>query len=142
VFLKLICSGDFTMDRDGRYFGHSGTLLLVADQRQIDPFYLLGVLNSQVFWFFVRQTMPTMGHGRHVLRRSTLGRFPLVVSSASLDVRQQIAEMVRGLVTAGVEPAERTRMFAGLERHVAEIYGIEPAELFANRPDGQGKTHA
>jgi hypothetical protein len=57
--LKLICSyGDFTIDYEGRYSGHAGTLMLVADQQQLDPFYLLGVLNSRVFWFFVRHTMP------------------------------------------------------------------------------------
>ena len=36
-------------------------LMLTPDQSRIDPYYLLGVLNSQLFWFFVRQTMPTMG---------------------------------------------------------------------------------
>jgi hypothetical protein len=133
VLLKLICSGgDFTIDQEGRYLGHAGTLMLAADQRQVDPFYLLGVLNSRVFWFFVRQTMPTMGHGRHVLRRSILRGFPLVVGDSSREVRQQIADAVRGLLGDGVIRAERSGALAEIERQVAELYGIDPAELLAN----------
>ena len=59
-----LCWNDFTLDPDGQYLGHAGVLMLVPDVRRLDPYYLLGVLNSRVFWFFVRQTMPTMGKGR------------------------------------------------------------------------------
>jgi hypothetical protein len=129
VLLKLICSGsDFTMDTAGQYLGHAGTLMLVADQRQVNPFYLLGVLNSRVFWFFVRQTMPTMGHGRHVLRRSSLRRFPLMVSGSSQDARQQIADAVRRLLD-GIAQAERLLVFAEIERLVAELYGLGSTEF-------------
>jgi adenine-specific DNA-methyltransferase len=137
VLLKLICSGgDFTMDQEGLYLGHSGTLLLVPDRRQVDPFYLLGVLNSRVFWFFVRQTMPTMGHGRHVLRRSRLRRFPLLVSDSSRDARQQVSDAVQGLLAAG--QANRPRMLAEVERLVAGLYGIDPDDLWAGEPGNQG----
>src|SRR5262245_26528303 len=102
--------------------------MLVADQRQVDPFSLLGVLNSRVFWFFVRQTMPTMGEGRHVLRRYTLRRFPLVVSESSQDARQQIATAVRGLLGIGEALSERSQLLADIERLVAQLYGIEPAD--------------
>jgi hypothetical protein len=139
VLLKLICSGgDFTIDPEGRYLGHAGTLMLTADQRRVDPFYLLGVLNSRVFWFFVRQTMPTMGHGRHVLRRSTLGRFPLVVSDPSRELRQQIADAVRGLLADGAPKAARSRVLEEIERQVAELYGTDQAELSASEPGRQG----
>jgi len=143
VLLKLICSGgDFTIDREGRYLGHAGTLMLTADQRQVDSFYLLGVLNSQVFWFFVRQTMPTMGHGRHVLRRSALRRFPLVVCDSSREGRQQIADAVRGLLVDSVTQAERSRVLAEIERLVAELYGIDSAELSASESGDEGDRHA
>jgi hypothetical protein len=129
VLLKLICSGsDFTMDTSGQYLGHAGTLMLVADQRQVDPFYLLGMLNSWVFWFFVRQTMPTMGHGRHVLRRSTLRRFPLIAFGSSQDARQQIADAVRRLLDS-IAQAERSLVFAEIERLVAELCGIGSTEF-------------
>jgi hypothetical protein len=143
VFLKLICSGgDFTIDREGRYLGHAGTIVLATDQRQVDPFYLLGVLNSPVFWFFVRQTMPTMGHGRHILRRATLRRFPLVVSSSSQNARQHIADAVRGLLAEGVGQAVRARLLADVERLVAELYGIDPVASLTSEPGGSSERPA
>lgn len=142
VLLKLICSGgDFTIDREGQYLGHAGTLMLVVDQRRVDPFYLFGVLNRQVFWFFVRHTMPTMGHGRHVLRRSALRRFPLVVSDSSRETRQQVADAVRGLLE-GVASTERPQVLVKIEQLVAELYGIEPDELSVKEPGNQGDKHA
>jgi Eco57I restriction-modification methylase len=129
VLLKLICSGsDFTMDAAGQYLGHAGTLMLAADQRHVDPFYLLGVLNSRVFWFFVQQTMPTMGHGRHVLRRSTLRRFPLVISDLSRDAQQQIAGSVRRLL-GGISQTEQSPILAEIDQLIGELYGIGSTEL-------------
>jgi hypothetical protein len=129
VLLKLICSGsDFTMDAAGQYLGHAGTLMLAADQRHVDPFYLLGVLNSRVFWFFVQQTMPTMGHGRHVLRRSTLRRFPLVISDLSRDAQQQIAGSVRRLL-GGISQTEQSPVLAEIDQLIGELYGIGSTEL-------------
>jgi adenine-specific DNA-methyltransferase len=143
VLLKLVCSGgDFTIDQEGLYLGHAGTLLLAADPRQVDPCYLLGVLNSRVFWFFVRQTMPTMGHGRHVLRRSALRHFPLVVSNLSRGGQQQVAEAVRGLLAEGLAQADRLQRLTEVEQLVAELYGIEPADSLAGEPGDQGERHA
>jgi len=116
--------------------------MLAADQRQIDPFYVLGVLNSQVFWFFVRQTMPTMGHGRHVLRRSTFRRFPLVVCDSSREARKQIADAVRGLFVDGAAQGERSRVIAEIESLVHKLYRIDSAELSASEPGDNGSSHA
>ncbi len=143
VLLKLICSGgDFTMDSEGKYLGHAGTLMLTADQRRVDPFYLLGVLNSGVFWFFVRHTMPTMGHGRHILRRSTLRRFPLVVSESTRETRQQIADAARRLLGDDVAQMERSRLMEEIERQVAGLYGIDQADLSVSDPGNGGDRHA
>jgi hypothetical protein len=89
------------------------------------------VLNSQVFWFFVRQTMPTMGEGRHILRRSTLRRFPVVLADREpqAEARRQIADAVRRLLADGVDQPERPRLLLQVERRVAELYGIDPTEL-------------
>jgi hypothetical protein len=129
VLLKLICSGsDFTMDCQGKYLGHGGTLSLKADQRWVDPFFLLGVLNGSVFWLFVRQSMPTMGNGRHILRRSTLRRFPLVVSNSTRDRRQQIGNVARRLLQDDVSQTERSKLLGEIERQVAGLYGIKPVQ--------------
>lgn len=62
--LDLLGASLFGIDIDPQAVASTRRALLLAvwDERQVDSFYLLGVLNSRVFWFYVRQTMPTMGH--------------------------------------------------------------------------------
>ena len=55
-----------------------------------------GVVNSPVFWSFVQGTMPTMGNGRHVLRRGPLVQFFVVLSKHS--IQSEIAGRVRQLM--------------------------------------------
>jgi hypothetical protein len=132
LLLGQVCSGgNFTLDPAGLLQGHAGVLLLVPDEAQLDPFYLLGVLNSRVFWFFVRQTMPTMGEGRHALRRSALRGFPVVASRAAGpdDRRRRIAELVRGLFASKDAPSTRPRVLEEIERLVAELYAVAPEDL-------------
>jgi hypothetical protein len=51
--------------------------VIVPDASTIDPFCLLGILNSQVFWQFLRLTTPYMGCGRQVLRLADVRRFSI-----------------------------------------------------------------
>ena len=52
-------------------------MVIVLDASKIDPFTLLGILNSQVFWRFLRLTTPYMGTGPQVLRPADVRRFPI-----------------------------------------------------------------
>lgn len=119
--------GDAALDEDGSLLGHAGVLMLMPESRKIDPWYLLGVLNSRVFWFFVCQMMPTMGEGRRVLRREALRRFPLVVTEGTHEERSQIAALAQAIRAANSEdcPAFLARM----DRLVSRLYGLEPEEL-------------
>jgi hypothetical protein len=65
-----------------------------------------------------------------------------VVSSQSRHARQQVAETVRGLFAEGLTQADRLRGLAEIERLVAELYGIEPADLLASDPGDQEERHA
>lgn len=94
------------------------------------------MLNSRVFWFFVRQTMPTMGPGRHVLRRATLRQFPVVVSEQTREARTRIADAVR-VILAG-SGADRDGLLEEIERFVAGLYGVDAEEL----PPFRGGEHA
>ena len=137
LLMGLICSGgDFTVDVEGNMLAHSTVLLLAPDPRRVDPFYLLGVLNSRAFWFFVRQTMPTMGEGRHVLRRTTLRRFPLAVpgEGRAIDLQRPVAEAVRGILERGKAVTNSPNGLEEIERLVAEIYGVEPADFEGDKP--------
>ncbi len=131
VLLKRICSGgDFTLDVDGTLLFHSSVYLLTPTKASLDPFYLLGVFNSRVFWAFVCSTMPTMGEGRHTLRVNQLQRFPLLVPAGepAKALSHQIVVDVRRLLTEDLL-ADRGQIVAQIEDRVAELYGVNPAGL-------------
>ena len=52
-------------------------MVIVPDASKMDAHCLLGILNSSVFWRFIRLTTPYMGCGRQVLRLSDVRRFPI-----------------------------------------------------------------
>jgi hypothetical protein len=67
-------------------------VVIVPDASKIDPHYLLGILNSSIFWRFIRLTTPYMGCGRQVLRLSDVRRFP--IPWPMTEKRQRLCETI------------------------------------------------
>ena len=86
-----------------------------------------GVVNSPVFWSFVQGTMPTMGNGRHVLRRGPLVQFFVVLSKHS--IQSEIAGRVRQLMET--ESAEE----AWFSRRIPSTFSPKGSFLKKNRGD-------
>lgn len=74
---KISSPAGFTLIDDSTIVCHNSVVVIVPDPSKIDPHCLLGILNSQVFWRFLRLTTPYMGTGRQVLRLSDVRRFPI-----------------------------------------------------------------
>lgn len=124
IVIGMVTSGsDATLDLIGSECPHAGVLLLSRFPGDVDPFYLLGVVNSPIFWSFVQGTMPTMGNGRHVLRRGPLAQFSVVLPSTSIQTA--IAGQVRQLMDTATEN-ERTRLKRAVDDEVMEIFGVKP----------------
>ena len=120
----MVTSGsDATLDFLDSACPHAGVLVLSRFPAELDPFYLLGVVNSPIFWSFVQGTMPTMGNGRHVLRRGPFGQFSVVLPSTSIQAA--IAGRVRQLMDTATEN-ERTRSKRAVDDEVMEILGVKP----------------
>jgi hypothetical protein len=117
--------GDMTIHENPNVLCHSGVLVMVPYYLLIDPYYLLGVCNSSVFWTFVEYRMPTMGPGRRVLRLERLRAFPLVeAGTENRSVVQDIAVGARRLIADRLSTSERTRLKAGIDRLVRELYRL------------------
>lgn len=129
IVIGMITSGSSaTLDFIGSACPHAGVLVLSQFPGDVDPFYLLGVVNSSVFRSFVQATMPTMGNGRHVLRRGPLAQFSVVLSSSSIQAA--IAGRVRQLMDTATEN-ERTRMKRAIDDEVMQICGVKPTVKIA-----------
>jgi hypothetical protein len=87
---------------------------------------LLGILNSSLFWRYVKLTTPTIGRGRHALRLSALRRSPLVVppSSAYPVSAGRIAELADQLVNSRASTEDKEGLKTELDREVQVLYGI------------------
>jgi hypothetical protein len=76
ILAGMVTSGeDVTITDMDTPVPHAGVLVLDNLPAALDPHDLLAVLNGPAFWSFVRGAMPTMGEGRHVLRRGPLAEF-------------------------------------------------------------------
>jgi hypothetical protein len=128
ILIGMVTSGsDATLDLIGNACPHAGVLVLSRFQSHVDPFYLLGIVNSPMFWSFVQDTMPTMGNGRHVLRRGPLAQFSVVLPQTSTQC--VIAGFVRQLLEVTAEN-ERTMLKLTLDKAVMEAYGIKSKPEF------------
>ena len=95
----ITSGGDMTIHSAPTVLCHSGVLMMTPNPLIIDPYYLLGVCNSKVFWAFARHRMPTMGVGRHTIRLGRLRHFPLVEpDTQNQSLVNDIASEARKLV--------------------------------------------
>jgi hypothetical protein len=135
----MVTSGsDATLDLAGSACPHAGVLVISRFPSDIDPLYLLGIMNSPVFWSFVQGTMPTMGNGRHVIRRGPLAQFSVALSERS--TQSEIAHNVRQLMETSDE-YERTRLKQSVDAEVMKVYRVDStADIDSNTPARKFKS--
>ena len=124
ILIGMVTSGaDATLDTDGAAVPHAGVLILDDLPAGLDPHFLQAILNSPVFWSFVRSTMPTMGVGRHVLRRGPLADFCVPLPSSASQA--EIAAMVRRLMSVSTI-RERTRLKKTIDAAILSCCSTAP----------------
>lgn len=120
-----IGSSTFTLDTAG-VLCHNSVVMINSRPAGIDPFFLLGVLNSQLFSTYVRYRAPTVRFGGHALRIHMLRGFPLAMPHGKdrTDLGNQIARRSRELLPK--RAAQRSPQIADpvLDQLVWRLYGI------------------
>jgi methylase of polypeptide subunit release factors len=127
ILIGMVTSGaDATLDIAGSAVPHAGVLVLDNLPADLDLHFLLAVLNSPSFWSFVWNTMPTMGVGRHVLRRGPLADFCVPLPSSAFQT--DIAAMVRQLMSVSTT-CERTRLKNTIDAAIQSCVSTIPESL-------------
>jgi hypothetical protein len=122
----ITSGGDMTILADASVLCHSGVLVMAPNRFLIDPYYLLGVCNSTVFWAFVQHQMPTMGNGRHTIRVERVREFPLAEPKAdNQTLVQTISATARQLVTEPLSAMERKVAKDSIDRMVRDLYEVD-----------------
>ncbi len=95
VSSKISSPAGFTLINNPAAVCHNSVVVIVPDASKMDAHCLLGILNSSVFWRFIRLTTPYMGCGRQVLRLSDVRRFP--IPRPTTEDQRRLFEMIGNL---------------------------------------------
>ncbi len=127
---KLVSSaigrpGGFTLDNDG-VLCHNSVITIGVNPKTIDPYYLLGVLNSSPMQAYLQHRALPMGEGRCALRLEALRRIPLIVPSrqADSDLCATAGECAAVLASDNVPPSRRLLLLRRIDRLVMRLYGL------------------
>jgi hypothetical protein len=123
--------GNFTLDEDQYILCSNSVILIYPDDRTINPYFLLAVLNSKVFSFWAQHRMPTLGSGWRSYRVSTLRKFPIptLLPSQKGQLTKDVADLVSTLLNKKPSKSDHIRMLSSIDNMVSELYGISNNEL-------------
>jgi len=127
------CGGGFALDHHQHLFCNNSVILISPDENIINPYFLLAVLNSKVFWTWTQQRMPTLGSGWHSYRVSVLRKFPIPtrphLHGPNNPLFEEIANFAAKLLNEGLNETDRASILSSIDSMVSELYGISEALL-------------
>ena len=125
---KITSGRSFSLIDDSQLFAHSSVVVLTGRSGMLDPYYLLGIVNSKVFTRYVSLTMPKTNVGRYSLRLSRLRRFPIPdpTSGTVQEASQAISSHVRDLVQQSLRRPPSRELLTSIDRQVVDLYGVDP----------------
>ena len=119
-----------TLDSAGTLLCNGSVILLATTSGLINPLLLLGILNSSVFWLFVRSSMPTVGDGR-ALRLASLRRFrfPFPPNPAGDTELKGIEALVSERLMQQSSRTKSAEFGKQMDESVARLYGFSASEF-------------
>ena len=121
-------SGGFALDKHQHLFCNNSVILIFPDENIINPYFLLAVLNSKVFWTWVQHRMPTLGSGWHSYRVSILRKFPIPIPGQNNQLFDKVADLAAKLLKK-LNETDRTSILSSIDSMVGELYGISETLL-------------
>ncbi len=106
-----------------KHYSNDKTSICVTD----DVSYLLGLLNSSVLWWFIRQTAATKQGGFYEFKPMYVSALPI----APTDGPKPIENLVNKILAAKQRDAraDTSEMEHEIDRHVYALYGLTPEEI-------------
>jgi hypothetical protein len=119
----------FTLDCDKWYPDAGGYSLLRKGGVSEDYHFLLGVLNSSVLWYFIKNTSNAYNNNYYYFKTKYLERFSF--PEVSKPAQSPIISLVEKILTAKRKDpeADTTRWEDEIDRLVFELYGLTSAEI-------------
>lgn len=121
VSTKISLRPTFMLDTQGHYLGNTSYLLVPT----VDPFLLLGILNSDVFQVYAKEVFPGKQNDWYEIQPKGLEDFP--IPDVSPVEKDAIVALVRECVAKYGVGCEREE--AEINQRVALLYGLTPSEV-------------
>jgi adenine-specific DNA-methyltransferase len=119
----------FTLDDQGWYPDAGGYSLVGCASRREEEF-LLGVLNSKVLWYFIKNI--SNGYNNNYYYFKTKYLEPFTLPACSKKDEETIAELVSRVLECAVSPErerESWKLQATIDKHVYRLYGLTADEI-------------
>jgi len=125
---KITSGNSFSIIDDLQLLAHCSVVVLTDHAGKVDPYYLLGIVNSEVFTRYVSLTMPKTNVDRYSLRLSRLRRFPVPdpACESKWQSSQAISSLVQDLVQQSMDRPPSPELMKAIDRRVADLYGVDP----------------
>jgi hypothetical protein len=115
--------GNYTYDYDGRYYSTTKVYGYVKkDGVPISYEFLLGLLNSCLFWFFIRKTGYVLRGGYYTFKTNYVAPFPF---PDYLTLPVDIVNSVENLVKKVLNGSVATNTQIEIDKQICKLYGID-----------------
>ena len=125
LIIPTICSfGSFFLDITGVLCHHS-ILTITPKSNEIDIYYLLGLLNSGVFWRYISLRAASMGANRRVLRLKLAKTLPILLpeNQKQRSLATAIAQLALSLQKTNASHDNSTQT-SRIDALVNELYDV------------------
>jgi methylase of polypeptide subunit release factors len=120
----MVSSGrQMTMSNNRSIIAHNSVLQIIPNQ-ELEPYLLLGVLNSSIFSQYIQLLLPTMGFERRVFRLGTIRDFPFPPQERwQTDTAHFISKLANNLLSESNEQISNEQ-WDKLDLLVKDFYGL------------------
>jgi len=125
---EITNSTNMTLD-EGKFYHSVGCYsYILSNSNEIDYKYYLGVLNSSVMWFFLKNTGNVLRGGYFRFKTKYLEPFPL--PNVSIDQKAQIIKIVDEILKTKKKSDSNTLQLENkIDRLVYQLYGLTEEEI-------------
>ena len=124
---EISLGGNFTIDSDGRYYSTTKVYGYVKKKNiPISYPFLLGILNSAVFWFFIQNTGYVLRGGYYTFKTNYVAPFPFPdFESLPVDLVSRIEALVEEMLKDKRTDTETARIQSKIDELVCILYNID-----------------
>lgn len=124
---EISLGGNYTIDSDGRYYSTTKVYGYVK-KRDIPISYpfLLGILNSIVFWFFIQKTGYVLRGGYYTFKTNYVAPFPFPdFKTISMDIVSRIEALVEEMLENKPTGTSVEHIQCEIDELVCRLYDVE-----------------